>query len=69
MGENYYSHVFLEEYKYIVEEKKISRYINVDLKIILKILLKKCLMNLIKRLLMHLTKKLLTKNILKSDIM
>ena len=33
MGKNYYLQVFLEECKYIVEGKKMTRYINDDLQI------------------------------------
>ena len=33
MGKNYYQWVLLEEYKYIVEEKKIEKSINYDIEI------------------------------------
>ena len=32
-GKNYYPHVFLEEYKYVVQEKKIPEYITDDIDI------------------------------------
>ena len=33
MGENYYPWIFLEDCKYIVKEKKVSKYINDDLNV------------------------------------
>lgn len=32
-GKHYYLQAFLEEFKYIFKEKKISRYININLRV------------------------------------
>ena len=33
MGKNYYPHVFLEEFKYVVKESKMTKFINDEFEI------------------------------------
>ena len=43
-GKNYYSQLFIEESKYVVEEKKISKYILLTIQKFFQILIEKILM-------------------------
>ena len=62
-NKNYYPQVFLEEYKYVVKEKKIPKYMSNDIEKFLLILMKKILMKKI------LVKKILVKKILMKKIL
>ena len=62
-NKNYYPQVFLEEYKYVVKEKKIPKYMSNDREKFLLILMEKILMKKI------LVKKILVKKILMKKIL